>query len=415
MNKSEIMQVILEQRESFERAGEIVPRDVPKTILDSPKIIAITGVRRCGKSTLLKQLARNYKDYNYINFEDERLLEFTFKDFNTVLESFLELNPATKTIFFDEIQNITGWEKFVRRLFTEGYKIFVTGSNARLLSSEIATSLTGRNLKVELYPFSFKEYLLFCGFPIKSIYITKERAELAKHLQDYVKYGGFPEVIKTKDYQELNELYQDIIIKDLIVRLKIRDTKDFRELALYLISNISKKMSYNGLKNILEFSSTSKVKNYVDFLSEAYLLFTVNKYDPSIKKQIVNDRKVYAIDQGIINAVAFQFSQNLGRLIENIVFIAMKRKYANLYYFEGKNECDIIIKEGTKITKAIQVTESLTDSAVKLREVNGLVEAANKFNLKEGTIITMDNEDQFIKDGIKIVVVPLWKWLLQTN
>ena len=364
---------------------------------------------------MLKQLAKNYKLYNYINFEDERLLEFTFKDFNTVLESFLELNPNVKTFFFDEIQNITGWERFVRRLFTDGYKIFVTGSNAKLLSSEIATSLTGRNLKLGLYPFSFKEYLLFCEFPIKDAYTTKEKAELAKHLQDYVKYGGFPEVIKTKDYQELNELYQDIIIKDLIARLKIRDAKDFRELALYLISNTSKKISYNNLKNMLGFSSTSKVKNYIDFLSEAYLLFTVNKYDPSIKKQLINDRKVYAIDQGIINAMAFQFSQNLGRLMENIVFLALKRRNANIYYFEGKNECDIVIKEGLKITRAIQVTESLADPGVKLREINGLMEAVNKFNLKEGMIITMDSEVQLLKDGIKIMVVPLWKWLLQDN
>jgi predicted AAA+ superfamily ATPase len=178
-------------------------------------------------------------------------LNLTAKDFNTLLEIFLELDPETDTLFFDEIQNISGWEKFVRRLFTEGYKIFITGSSSNLLSSEIATSITGRNLKCELFPFSFKEYLLYQKFETKDTYTTKEKASLSRYFEDYVKYGGFPEIVKSRNEKELMEIYQDILIKDLLVRLQIRDSKDFRDLSLYLLSNISRKMSYNNLKNIL--------------------------------------------------------------------------------------------------------------------------------------------------------------------
>ncbi|MFH1637315.1 MAG: ATP-binding protein [Candidatus Woesearchaeota archaeon] len=413
MEKQVIQQVLLEQKETFGKTIKLVKRIYPETIFKTQKIIAITGIRRCGKSTLLKEISSRYEDYGYVNFEDERFLDFTYKDFNTLLEAFLGISPKVKTFFFDEIQTINGWEKFVRRLFTEGYKIYVTGSNASLLSSEIATSLTGRNLKIELFPFSFKEYLTYKDFPHKKVYTTTEKAQLSKLLEDYLAYGGFPEVIETQNNEELNEIYQDIIIKDLLVRLKIKDTKDFRELALYLLSNICGKISYNNLKALLNFSNTSKVKNYVEYLSEAYMFFTLLKYDPSLKKQIINNRKVYAIDTGIINAVAFQFSKNTGKLMENLVFIELKRRHKNLFYYGGKKECDFLIKEGTKITGAIQVAETIADVKTREREIEGLVEAMERYKLKQGLIITADSEAGIIRNNKKINVVPLWKWLLE--
>ena len=284
MEKTIIKQTILEQRELFEREEDIVKRAVPEYLLNTPKIVVITGIRRCGKSTLLKEVSGKFKNHAYANFEDERFLEFTAKDFNTLLEIFLELDPKTDTLFFDEIQNIPGWEKFVRRLFTEGYKIFVTGSSSNLLSSEIATSITGRNLKHELFPFSFKEYLLYRKFKVRDTYTTKEKAALSGNFEDYVKYGGFPEIVKSRNEKELMEIYQDILIKDLLVRLQIRDSKDFRDLSMYLLSNISRKMSYNSLKNLLGFSNTSKVKNYVEFLEE--ILPLLKKTAPQPKKSL---------------------------------------------------------------------------------------------------------------------------------
>ncbi len=298
-------------------------------------------------------------------------------------------------------------------MFTEGYKIFVTGSNATLLSSEIATSLTGRNLRVELFPFSFKEYLSFSKFGIKKIYTTKEKVIISQHISDYLHFGGFPGIVKSKDFEELNQIYQDIIIKDLLVRFKIRDHKDFRELSLFLLSNIGKKISFNNLKNLLEFSNTSKVKNYVDFLQEAYLFFTINKYDPSIKKQIVNDKKIYAIDTGLINAISFQFSKNKGRILENSVFLELKRRHKDIFYFEEKKECDFIIKSGRTITHALQVADNLSDPSTRKREIEGLKSAMNKFNLTEGTIVTFDAEGDIKEDNKKLRIVPFWKWLLK--
>jgi predicted AAA+ superfamily ATPase len=413
MEKTIIKQIILEQKEIFGREEDIVKRDIPDYLIQTPKIVVITGIRRCGKSTLLKEISGSFKNYAYANFEDERFLEFTVKDFNTLLEIFLEFNPATNTLFFDEIQNVSGWEKFVRRLFTEGYKIFVTGSSSNLLSSEIATSITGRNLKCELFPFSFKEYLLYQKFETKDTYTTKEKASLSRHFEDYVKYGGFPEIVKSRNEKELMEIYQDILIKDLLVRLQIRDSKDFRDLSLYLLSNISRKMSYNNLKNILKFSNTSKVKNYVEFLGEAYLFFTLNKYDPSLKKQIMSSRKVYSIDTGLVNSVSFMFSKNAGPLLENIVFLELKRRFQEIYYHEDKKECDFLVKQKEKIVQAIQVTVSITDPNTEKREVEGLKEAMERYDLKEGYIITKDTEKTINLEGRTIKIKPIITWLLE--
>ena len=412
MEKSILKQIILEQKIIFEKDLKIVSRIVPESTLKSPKIIVITGIRRCGKSTLLRELSKHYREYNYINFEDERLIDFTYQDFNVLLESFLEMHPKSKTFFFDDIQNIVGWEKFVRRLFAEEYKIFVTGSNASLLSSEIATSLTGRNLKLELFPFSFREYLSYFDFSLKDVYTTKERANISKHVADYLNYGGFPEVVKTKDYEELTQIYQDILIKDLLVRFKIRDSHDFREMALYLLSNIAKKVSFNKLKNLLDFSNTSKVKNYIEFLSEAYMFITINKYDPSLKKQMINPKKIYAIDTGLINAVSFHFSENRGRIMENAVFLELKRRYKDIFYFDEGGECDFLIKKGNTIVEAIQVCDNLSDPQTKKREIEGLNLAMSKFNLKRGLLVTYDTEEIITKENKRMEVIPLWKWLL---
>lgn len=412
MEKELLKQIIIEQRETFEREIEIVERTVSKNIFETNKIIVITGVRRCGKSTLLRQISKKYENYAYFNFEDERLLDFNYRDFNMLLEIFLEMNSKIKTFLFDEIQEIEGWEKFVRRLFNDGYKLFVTGSNASLLSSEIATSLTGRNIKIELYPFSFKEYLTYKKFPLKQVYTTKEKAKLFEQLKDYLEFGGFPEVVLTKNEEELNQIYQDVIIKDLLVRFGIRDTKDFRELALYLLSNVSKNVSFNNLKKLLNFSNTSKVKNYVDFLSEAYLFFTLFMYDPSVKKQIVNDRKIYAIDSGLINSIGFRFSENEGRLLENVVFLELLRQKKDLFYYHGKRECDFLIREGIKIKTAIQVSVYLNDPETRKREISGLLEAIEKYKLKEGFVITNSEEKRLEIEGKSIIIVPLWKFLL---
>ncbi len=412
MNKEIIKQLVLEQQELFNQKERIIKRPLQENILKSKKIIVITGVRRCGKSTLLKQISKKYHSFFYFNFEDERLLDFTRHDFNTLLEVFLELNSKVKTFFFDEIQEITGWEKFARRLFTNNYKLFITGSNAKLLSSEIATSLTGRNLKIELFPFSFKEFIQFKKIPLKDTYQTKEKAKISSLFEEYFNLGGFPEVAITKDKQELIEIYQDVLIKDILVRFRIKDSKEFRELSLFLISNISKRVSFNNIKNLLKFSNTSKVKNYMDFLTQAYLFFPLFLYNSSVKRQIINKRKIYAIDTGIINSIAFQTSKNAGSILENIVFLELKRKQKDIFYYSDKKECDFVIRTGTKITHAIQVSYEMSNPKTRQREIEGLMEALDRFNLNSGFIITKSEEKTIEYEEKKIKIIPITKFLM---
>jgi len=412
MDKTTLKEIVTEQEQQFNKQFRIVKRQIPQTFLTTKKISVISGIRRCGKSTLLRQIARETHGYHYINFEDERLLQFNATHFNLLLEVFYERNPDASTFFFDEIQNIPGWEKFVSRLFSMDKKLFVTGSNARLLSSEISTSLTGRNLTFELYPFSFREYLDFQSFPLKNEYTTREKATISSHLENYLKYGGFPEIAESKNTEELIQLYRDILIKDLLVRMNIRDNKDFRELALYLLSNSSKKISFNNLKNMLHFSSTSKVKDYIDAMLGAYLFIQLFKYDPSIKKQIINDRKIYCIDTGLIRANAFSYSREEGRILENTVLLELKRRNLDIFYHQDKNECDFLIREGTKIKSAIQVSLSLHNPSTRNREIQGLTSTIEKYNLPSGTIITKSEEEYINHKNKKIYITPLWKFLL---
>lgn len=238
---------------------------------------------------------------------------------------------------------------------------------------------------------------------------------MAKNFNRYLEYGGFPEIVTGGSTEELKQLYQDILIKDLIVRFKIRDTKIFREIALYLLSNISSPMSFNNVRKMVGAKSVTSVKNYIDFFEEAYLFFPLFKFDYSIKKQIINDRKVYAIDNGIANAVAFKFSENKGRNLENLVFIELKRRAKDIFYYKGKKECDFLIRHGLKITEAIQVSQSLGNPDAEEREIAGLLEAMEKFKLKKGLIITENQEEERKIKGEKIKIVPAWKWLLKIN
>jgi len=280
-----------------------------------------------------------------------------------------------------------------------------------LLSRELATALTGRHLKTELYPFSFKEYLAYNNVGSYNLALTSDRAKIKRQFSNYLKYGGFPEIVDSKDRNELRQLYQDILIKDLLVRFKIREDKSFRELALYLMSNIGAQISFNNIKKILGLNSVSSVKNYVGYLEESYLLFSLFKYDYSLKKQIINDRKVYGIDSGMIQEVAFSFSKNSGRYLENLVFLELKRRLNEVFYYRNKFECDFIIRKGTKIVQAIQVTDSLNINN-KDREIRGLAAALEEHGLSEGLIITSDKEGEESINGKKIKIIPVWKWLL---
>lgn len=410
MELNQLEKIIDDQADLFRGRDRGLRRDIDyDKYIKTKQITVITGIRRCGKSVLLSQFADNFTDFHYVNFDDERLLDFKIADFNNLLLLFQKRSPA-KVLFIDEIQNVASWERFIRRIHDEGYKIFITGSNAKLLSSELATHLTGRYLKMELYPFSFKEFLQYHeALPRKAT--TTERAKTLKHFDDYLTGGGFPDYVKYREDDFLKQVYENVLFKDLIVRFGIREIKTFRELAGYLLTNFTKLASYNGLRGVLNVKNVSSIKNYVGYMEESYLLFELFRYDFSLKKQYISEKKIYTIDNGVRNAVAFYFSEDKGRLLENLVFIELKRRAADFFFYKDKNECDFVIKEKNKITTAIQVCLDLSNEN-KTREVTGLIDALEKFKLKEGLILTYAREEELNVDDKKIIIMSAWKWLL---
>jgi len=411
MQHNILERVVFDQLANFKAKDPGVPRDVDfDKAIKSKQIQIVTGIRRCGKSTLLKQLSEKLDSFYYLNFDDERLLKFSVEDFDSLLILWKKLYKS-KTIILDEIQNVKNWERFIRRIYDEDYKIILTGSNAKLLSGDLSTHLTGRHIKLELYPFSFSEYLRFKNFDSDKWKTTDRLAKLLRLTDEYVENGGFPEYVIFGDVDYLKRIFEDILYKDLIVRFKIREIKSFRELANYLFTNFTSEISYNSLQRALNFKSVVSVKNYIGHLQESYLLHELYKYDYSLKKQIIYNKKIYSIDNGLRNQVSFRFSEDSGKLLENTVFLQLKRSGKEVYYYKNKRECDFLIKQKTKIVEAIQVTDVLS-AANRERELNGLIAAMESFNLKKGLIITRNQEEKFRSQGREIRVLPIYKWLL---
>lgn len=410
---SRLGEVIADQLKHFQEKDPGIPRQIDIDKYRTTKqITVISGIRRSGKSTLLAQFSKLFNGFYYINFDDERLIDFTVKDFDGLMTAFQKQYPA-KTVFLDEVQNIAQWERFIRRIHDEGYKIFLTGSNARLLSSELATHLTGRYVKIELYPFSFQEFLRFHEFDAAGKG-TAVRVRLLKYFDEYFAQGGFPEFVKYGDWESVKRIYDDVLYRDLLTRFRIREVKSFKQLASFLFANVAKEISYNALKNILGFKSVMSVKNYIAYLEESFLIFEVHKYDVSLKKQFVSNKKIYVIDNGMRNSVAFYTSEDMGRLLENLVFLELKRRGFNPYYYKGKRECDFVIKEKNVITSAIQVSTVL-NAQNREREIGGLAEAIETLRAKHGLILTKDISDEIKIGTKKIQIKPVYQWLLETK
>lgn len=428
MNLDMLKQVIVDQKEEMAEAfnkERLIEREKAgkcKKLVDTNFIKVVTGVRRCGKSILSMQLLGN-KNYGYLNFDDERLAGIGTEDLNNAMKAFYELYGDIKIVFFDEIQNIKGWELFVNRLKREGINVIITGSNAKMLSRELATHLTGRHMQIELFPFSFMEFLRYNNVVItKEIaYSTKKSAEISRQLEEYVRIGGFPEAVKNKDISRayLSGLYSTILTKDIILRQNIKMKKTFSEIANYIISNFSNKITYNKIKNIFALKSAHTVASYASYLEEAYLIFLVNKFSYKAKEIHMSPKKVYVIDSGLVNSIAFKTSENIGNLMENVVAIELKRRVSDatdmqIYYwndYSGK-EVDFVVRNETKATEAIQVCYRLDDPKTKQREIRSLVSACKALRLKNGLIITGDFEGEEKVSGMRIAYKPLWKWLL---
>ena len=416
MQKSLLQAVISDQKALQWESSAIVREHV--SIMEDDSVVVISGVRRCGKSTLLQAIRanKNEKDY-YLNFDDDRLIQFKVEDFQLLLELFGERYGKQTTFYFDEIQNISGWERFVRRLHDYGNKVYITGSNASMLSKELGTHLTGRYQQVELYPFSFREYLKLNQIDPDELdyFNTKEKVLVKVSFNDYFRLGGFPAFLKSKQPEYLKSLYESVLYRDVMVRNGITNEQELLELMFFVTSNTSKLISYNSLAKVIGVKNATTVKQYLGFLQDAYMLNLVSKYDTSIKKQLHNPKKVYGVDLGLMRQLSFQHSENQGRWLENLVFLALKRQAKTVYYHYNKGECDFVIKEKNSITQAIQVCWSLYDDKTKQREVKGLLDAMTAYQLKEGLILTEDESDQLTIDHKTINIMPVWLWLLQAE
>ena len=416
MQKDTLTQILIDQKDGFNRSRHLIERDVDLApYLNTRQVVVITGVRRCGKSSLLflikEKLGLEEAEYCYLNFDDERIIcDTAILDELYLLH--LELYQKEPVFFFDEIQHVPKWEKFVNRMHEKGLKIYVTGSNANLLSSEIASSLTGRNKTIALYPFSFSEFMQIRGKSRDLRKLTSADISLIQaELNDYMHYGGFPLVIQENDLEIINSYFQDILYRDIIARYRVVQVNELKQIALFLASNTGKLFSYTTLQAVSGVKSTSSVKSYVEYFEQSYLFSYLKKFDYSVKKQILNSRKVYAIDPAVCNRLGFRFSENKGRVLENVVYLELLRRESEVFYYSGKKECDFVIREGLEVKQAIQVVYELHDLNAQ-REVEGLIEAMQTLQLKSGLLIVGHHSVKYFSIPDSVTVMPAWKWLL---
>src|SRR3989344_56429 len=406
MDKTILKEIVINQNKTKENIN-LVERDIYPQIesyTNNPFIIIISGIRRCGKSTLLNQIKEKHQGY-YLNFDDERLINFKLEDFQTLYEIFLEIFGKKRTFYFDEIQNVQGWERFVRRLHDEKNKVYLTGSNASMLSKELGTHLTGRYLEISLYPFSFKEFLKIKEFKLeqKETYILENKIKLKKHLDEYLINGGLPEYLITQNKDYLRTLYESILYRDIMARYGLQNEKTLKELIYFVANTIAKEISFNSIKKMLQIGSSTTVKDYFNYFENSFLIFLVTKFDYSLKRQIYFNKKAYLIDTGFAVNLGFRTSKDIGRLLENLIFIELKRRNKDIYYYSENNECDFIIKKDTKISEAIQVCYELNEENRK-REIEGLLQAMNKFKLKNGLILTNEQSEEITINNLKIKI-----------
>lgn len=425
MERQQLKQVIIDQTQQLNLPENLIARNIHDqldSLQKTKQILVITGIRRCGKSTLLQEIRNNSKEKNYyFNFDDDRLTNFTITDFEILLEIFIELYNVEKTVYFDEIQNIPEWERFVRRLHDQGYKIYITGSNATMFSQELGTRLTGRYIKIELYPFSFVEYVRWLKPELLTSkqFTSLQKAELQNLFAGFYANGGLPEFLILKNKAYLQNLFESILYRDIIVRYGVNE-RSVKELSVFLASNISSNITYNSLRKTLGLASATTVADYCGYLSNSYLCFFINRFSYSLKEQIHYAKKTYFIDHALAKVIGFRSSDDQGKTLENIVFLELKRLSCEIYFHEQKYECDFVLKQGTKIVVAIQVCLSLQNPETKKRELQGLFEAMESYGLNQGFILTENDKistEEIHTDSSKytIHIMPIWWWLLSKD
>jgi predicted AAA+ superfamily ATPase len=430
MNVEELKAVIISQKTDIDglfKREKIIDRVIDtaevKRFLIQPNVLAILGIRRCGKSIFTWLLFSGEK-FGYINFFDERLIGLRADELNQVIQAFYELYGNDLTYFvFDEIQKVPNWERFISRLRTAN-KIVITGSNSDLLRGDLATFLTGRHIDITLLPFSFREYLTTKNITLDQnwTYSTNSIATVKKALFEFIESGGFPEVEKFGSIM-LSEIYRDIIENDIIGHHKIRKNQNLRELAKYLISNSAKEITFNKLTVALEIKDPHTIAKYTTYIQDAYLIFLLERFSYKLKEQFRAPKKVYCIDTGLANSMAFRLSKDPGRLMENVVFLELLRRklYFNpdteLYYWKDHSgqEIDFVVKNKDEIKQLIQVTYASDKNEIDSRELESFKAGASELNCDNLLVITWDYEAITSVNDKAVVFIPLWKWLLNLS
>lgn len=414
---------------------DVCPRELSLPV-DSGKIITVPGVRRCGKSSLfllvINQLISEQiitkEQILFLNFDDERL-HLNADNLDEILQAYRELYPAIPLkevyMFFDEVQMADDWQPFVRRVYEQECRhVFLTGSNSRMLSSELATSLRGRTLQYEEFPLSFSE---FCNFTEvdTNYYVPENRARLINAFKMYLHGGGFPEVVLAAPlYKDriLQEYFFVMLYKDLVERYEIKNPEPIRYFIKRVMTNLTKPTSINRIYNELKSQGVSIGKNTLyDVIVQTesiYLFFSLTKYEPSLVKENTGDKKYYCIDNGLRSVLLNPQSEDNGKLLENAVFLHLRRNLRiqeELHYYKGKKECDFVVVEYDKVTRLIQISYQMNDEETRRREVDGLLEAAQMTGCRELTIITMEMEAEWKESDMLIHVLPAWKWMLDKD
>ena len=402
------------KQEYIERIGAISKAEYLSTGL----IKLITGPRRAGKSVLSLQLLKD-KNFAYLNFDDDLLLKHFDED--AVIQAINELYPNYQYLLLDEIQNLPNWELWVSKLYRRGANLIVTGSNAKLLSREMASSLTGRYVQIAIYPFSFAEFLQFKkqSLPDNESLTPQKMGTILSYLNTYLVNGGFPEIVLNpailKNY--LSSLFDSVLLKDIMRRFQIRQSQQFYDLSNYLLANYTNPYSYNQLKTDLNFSSVATVQKFVCYLSEPFLFLNLTRYATKIKLQQKSPKKSYVIDNGFIHTRSFELSPNNGRLLENAVFIELlRRNYKpelDLFYYRTRNdrEIDFVCRKGYRVEQLIQVCFDIKSLKTLKREIDALLEASSELACSNLLLITWDREEVIIKNELNIQLIPAYKWL----
>jgi len=414
----------------------MLERELPVdlSVVNSPvtKVITIIGPRRAGKTFFLFQLMQrlltdglDIRDFVYVNFEDERILPMAATDLHLILDAWHELHDRENKpiLFFDEIQNITGWENFVRRLVDQGHNIFVSGSNSKLLSSDIAAALRGRTLTYALFPFSFREFLAIQGIgPEKNLLYGPKRHRAQQLFESYLAIGGYPEVVQLEDDQTRTRILQDyfhaIFYRDLVERYRIKHSELLRQWLGILMMNIASLVSFRKIENDFKSRgmrvSSSTLATFSRYVEDIFFGFFVEMYSDSVRKRQINPKKFYLIDQGLHNFLTLSFSANKGRVLENLVFLELKRRGREIYYYRTKSggEIDFLIRDDAG-ARLIQVCHNLANIETANREKKALLQGMKELGLDNGLILTSNEKRDEKTENGTLFIRPVWEWLIE--